>query len=289
MKKRVLAVILLVTIMVVGCGKMDEEITSKAPGNEEEIVVETEIMDEEDIVSYEEDEGTGETATEVVEESTAETVPTEQVKSEESQKTETKKKQTKTEIPATTTPAVSKPVAVTPEPEVSKETCEHWYQPVFEKYTLTKTMVWACNGCGYPLYTIENGKPVNFSDMYSHPPYETDRYDEPCTGGGFHSEIFISGEISDSEEKHIAGVGAKCALCWGDVIIRDCMFSVMGLRCIHNEILGPYEKIDEENVRGYIKSCDCGENLIMSGSDGGVILLEETCVYCGDTKTYPQK
>ena len=241
-----------------------------------------------------EDESTEDITEDVAEEEVAEHVPDEPVANTETQKTEKKSQKTETKknetvAPAVTTPIVNETVATTPEPEVKAENCEHWYQPVFENYTLTETMVWACNGCGYPLYTIENGKPVNFSDMYSHPPYETDRYDEPCTGGGFHSEIFISGEAADSGETGITGVGAKCALCWGDIIIRDCMFSVMGLRCIHNEILGPYEKIDEENVRGYIKSCDCGENLTMVGSNGGVILLEETCVYCGDTKTYPQK
>ena len=277
MKKRLLAIILLITVVGVGCGKVDDKISSNTPDKKQETKVEKEVMEETDTLSQEEDEGTQKEAiTEVVEEA----VPAEQVQSEDVQKTET---------PAVTTPVVNAPVATTPEQEVKAGNCEHWYQPVFENYTHTKTMVWACNGCGYPLYTIENGKPVNFSDMYSHPPYETDRYAEPCTGGGFHSEVFISGEASDSGEKHITGVGAKCAKCWGDIVIRNCMFSVMGLRCIHNETLGHYEKIDEENARGYIKSCDCGENVIMVGSDGGVILLEETCVYCGDTKTYPQK
>lgn len=290
MKKRITALILLITIVVIGCGKVDEEIALNTSDKVKDIVTETEIVDEENEVSQEDDEGTTEDlATEVVEENTTETVPTEQVKSEEVQKTEQKKTQTKAEAPAVTTPTVNEPVATTPEPEVKVEECEHWYQPVFENYTLIETMVWACNGCGYPLFTIENGKPVHFSDMYVHPPCETDRFDEPCTGGGFHSEIFISGEASDSGETGITGIGAKCALCWGDIIIRDCMFSVMGLRCIHNEVLGQYEKIDEESVRGYIESCDCGENQIIIGDTGGVVFLEETCVYCGDKKTYPRK
>lgn len=280
MRIRTILAVVMVTVMFVGCGKVDERNSSKAVEKKDEIAHVDEVESVLEEVSGKEDEGTEEElATEVVAETTEEIVPTEQTQPEEvqktEQKTEQKKIQTKAEAPAVTTPVVSENVVATPEPEVNKETCEHWYQPVFEEYTYTREMVWGCNGCGYPLFTIEDGKPVHFSDMYVHPPCETDRFEEPCVGGGFHSEIFTS---------------AKCAKCRGSVILRDCMFSVMGLRCIKNEILGPYEKVEEEHVRAYIKSCDCGENFVTSGANGnGLLFVTETCCYCGDVINYPQK
>lgn len=278
MKKRVLAVILLVMIAVVGCGKVDEEVTSKAPDKKKETIVEKDKVEEENEVSEKEDVGTSEESTEEV---VDETIPTEQAQPEKVQKTENKKTeqtktQTKAEAPAVTTPVVSEPVATTPEPEVKVEECPHWYQPVEveEYHPYIYEMKWGCNGCGYPLYDIlGDGTAVNFSDMYSHPPCETDRYDEPCTGGGFHSELYYSG---------------KCYQCHSEIIMRSCTyFYVMAERCMKNPgNFGEYEKV--EDGCAYIKSCACGKNLLVSGEQtGGLIVKKEVCSYCGDTKTYP--
>ena len=274
--KRILAIVM-VAIMLVGCS-VDEEITSKTPDKKKEIVAETEIRDEEDAVSQGEDEGTSEDNTEVaVEETTVETVPTEQTQSEETKKTEQKKAQTKTEMPTVTTPVVNEPVIATPESEVKKEECNHWYQPVETKNCASiKQMVWACNGCGYALFDISSTdySPINFPNMYVHPPCETDRFDEPCCGGGYHSEAYYYWE--------------GCYECHAPIILRSCTtFYVMAERCIQNESnFGPYEKV--ETGHAYIKSCDCGKNLMVSGEDGGMMLLKEQCCYCGDVKTYPE-
>ena len=284
MKNKTILAIIMVAIMLAGCGKVDEEITAKAPEKKEETIVETEVEGIAEDVSGEEDEGTEkEIATEVVEKTTEETVPTEQVKSEdvqktEKKKTEQKKTQSKTETPVVTTPVVSAPVTATPEPEVNKETCEHWYQAVDveEYYPYIYEMKWGCNGCGYPLYDIlGDGTAVNFSDMYSHPPCETDRYDEPCTGGGFHSELYYSG---------------KCYQCHSEIIMRSCTyFYVMAERCMKNPgNFCEYEKV--EDGCAYIKSCTCGKNLLVSGGQtGGLMVKKEICSHCGDVKTYPEK
>ena len=278
MKNKAILAIIMVAIMLAGCGKVDEEITSKAPVKKEETIVETEVEGIAEEASQEEDEGTiEELVTEVVEESTTETVPTEQVKSEEVQKTEQKKTQTKTETPAVTTPVVNEPVIATPESEVKKEECNHWYQPVETKNCASiKQMVWACNGCGYALFDISSTdySPINFPNMYVHPPCETDRFDEPCCGGGYHSEAYYYWE--------------GCYECHAPIILRSCTtFYVMAERCIQNESnFGPYEKV--ETGHAYIKSCDCGKNLMVSGEDGGMMLLKEQCCYCGDVKTYPE-
>ena len=235
MKNKAILAIIMVAIMLAGCGKVDEKITAKAPVKKEETIVETEVEGIAEEVSQEEDERTiEELVTEVVEESTTETVPTEQVKSEEVQKTEQKKTQTKTETPAVTTPVVNEPVIATSESEVKKEECNHWYQPVETKNCASiKQMVWACNGCGYALFDISS----------------TD---------------------------------------YSPIILRSCTtFYVMAERCIQNESnFGPYEKV--ETGHAYIKSCDCGKNLMVSGEDGGMMLLKEQCCYCGDVKTYPE-
>ena len=177
MKNRTILAIVMVAIMLVGCG-VDEEVTFKAPDNKEEMKVETEVIEETDTLSQEEDEGTTEeTVTEVVEESTVETVPTEQVKSEEVQKSETrkteqKKVQTKTETPTVTTPVVNAPAVTTPEPEVKVEECTHWYQAVeTEEYDrIEPHYIFGCNGCGFPLFTIdqETHDAVNIPDLYFH-------------------------------------------------------------------------------------------------------------------------
>lgn len=275
MRIRTVLAVVMAIIMFIGCGKVDEETTSSTSDKKEEIAVETEIIDEEDVVSQEENARTAEELVEaVVEDVASESVPVEQVRPEEVQKTETKKA---TEAPTTTTQVASETITTMPEPEVKVEECEHWYQPVFEEYDIIEHYVYGCNGCGYPLFTLEGNDAVNISDLYFHPSCETDRYDEPCTGGGFHSEWFTS---------------AKCSKCRGDVVKRQCMFSVMGLRCIQNEVLGPYAKTEEgQNPTAYIKSCDCGENLVVKdGVTGkGVLFVTETCCYCGDVINYPQQ
>lgn len=276
MKKKLLTSILILAVIVAGCGKLDEKKILEAPEKQQDTTIDAEIVND-NVVSQEEDEGT----TEVVEETIEETVSVEQTQTEdvqktEAKKTESKKTQTKTETP-TTTPVVSAPVVATPEPEVKVEECSHWYQPVEveEYHPYIYEMKWGCNGCGYPLYDIlEDGTAVNFSDMYSHPPCETDRYDEPCTGGGFHSELYYSG---------------RCYECHSKIIMRSCTyFYVMAERCMKNAgDFGEYEKV--EDGCAYIKSCDCGKNLLVSGDEGGMMLLKEQCCYCGDEKTYPQK
>lgn len=285
MKKRVLAVILLVTITVVGCGKANEKTVSKAPGNKE-TKVETEVTEEMDTLSQEEDEGTIENpATEVGEESTTETVPTERVQPEEVQKTEKKKveqkkTQTKAEAPTVTTPVVNETVVATPEPEVNVATCEHWYQPVeTEEYSGISKMVWGCNGCGFPLFTIdpETHDAVNIPDLYFHRECYSEKLGmmcpKPC---GWHSEMYYQG---------------YCYTCYGEIQLRACTyFYVMAETCVTNAgDLGEYEKVEPGHA--YIKSCDCGQNILMTDGETGMGLMvkKEVCSYCGDIKTYPQK
>lgn len=174
----------------------------------------------------------------------------------------------------TTTIPTPTPTPATPAPEIKE--CEHWYQPEFQEKEYIKHYVFGCNGCGYPLFTLEGNDAVNLPDLYVHPACETDRYDEPCTGGGFHSEVYTRG---------------FCGICHDEIIRRQCMFSVMGLRCIKNEALGPYEKVEEgQNPMAYIKACSCGANQIYLGDSGNCLLfVKETCTYCGDVKLYPQK
>lgn len=285
MKHIRLLAIVVVVIMLVGCGKVDEEITSKAPSNKE-AKVEKEIVDEIDTVSEKEDEGTQEeTATEVVEENVDETVPTEQVKSEEVQKSETrkteqKKVQTKTETPTVTTPVVNAPAVTTPEPEVKVEECTHWYQAVeTEEYDrIEPHYIFGCNGCGFPLFTIdqETHDAVNIPDLYFHRECYSEKLGmmcpKPC---GWHSEVYYQG---------------WCYTCHGEIQLRACTyFYVRAETCVQNVgDLGEYEKVEPGHA--YIKSCDCGANTIMVGQNGKNLLLKkEKCVYCGDTKSYPEK
>ena len=173
--RRILAVVM-VAIMLAGCGKVDEEITAKAPEKKEETIVETEVGSIAEEVSQEEDEGTiEELVTEEVEETTAETVPAEQTQPEEVQKTENKKteqKKVQTETPAVTTPVVSETVVATPESEVKVEECQHWYQPIETKSynRIEPHYIFGCNGCGFPLFTIDpvTHDAVNIEDLYFH-------------------------------------------------------------------------------------------------------------------------
>lgn len=272
--KRILA-IAMVAVMLVGCG-VDERIISKAPDKKEETIVETEVMEETDTLSQEEDEVTsGESAEEVVEETAIETVPAEQTQQEEVQKTEQKKKQTKTETPAVTTPAVSATVVATP--EVNE--CEHLYQPVeTEEYDrIEPHYIFGCNGCGFPLFTIdpETHDAVNIPDLYFHRECYSEKLGmmcpKPC---GWHSEVYYQG---------------YCYTCHDEIQLRACTyFYVRAETCVQNAgDLGGYEKVEEGHA--YIKSCDCGANTIMVGQNGKNLLLKkEQCVYCGDEKSYPQ-
>lgn len=280
MKNRTILAIVMVAVMLVGCG-LDEPTSSKAVEKKDEIAQVEEMDGVVDAVSGKEDEGTQEeTATEVVEESTVETVPTEQVKLEEVQKTEAKKTQSKTETPAVTTPVVSESAVATPEPEVKVATCEHWYQPVeTEEYDrLEPHYIFGCNGCGFPLFTIdpETHDAVNIEDLYFHRECYSEKLGmmcpKPC---GWHSEVYYQG---------------YCYTCHAEIQLRACTyFYVRAETCVQNVgDLGGYEKV--EPGYAYIKSCDCGANTIMVGQNGKNLLLKkEQCVYCGDTKSYPEK
>lgn len=277
MKNKAILAIIMVAIMLAGCGKVDEEITSKAPVKKEETIVETEAEGIAEKASQGEDEGTSEDDTEVaVEETTVETVPTEQTQSEETKKTEQKKAQTKTEMPAVTTPVVNETSVATPE---VKE-CEHLYEPVeTEEYDrIEPHYIFGCNGCGFPLFTIdpETHDAVNIEDLYFHRECYSEKLGmmcpKPC---GWHSEVYYQG---------------WCYCCHSEIQLRACTyFYVMAETCIQNAgDLGGYEKVEEGHA--YIKSCDCGKNLIVSGENGkGLLLKKEVCKYCGDVKTYPEK
>lgn len=276
MRIRTILAIVMVAVMLVGCGGVENNPKTSEKKEEKVEAVVKDITESEG-----EDESTEDITEDVVEEEVAEPVPDEPVANTETQKTEKKSQKTETKkneavVPMVATPVVSESVA-TPEQEVEKATCQHWYQPVeVEEYPYIYEMKWGCNGCGYPLYDIlEDGTAVNFSDMYSHPPCETDRYDEPCTGGGFHSELYYSG---------------RCYECHSKIIMRSCTyFYVMAERCMKNAgDFGEYEKV--EDGCAYIKSCDCGKNLLVSGGQtGGLMVKREVCSYCGDEKTYPEK
>jgi hypothetical protein len=272
MKNKTILAIIMVAIMLAGCGKVNEEITAKAPEKKEETIVETEVGSIAEEVSGKEDERT----TEVVEENTEETVPVEQTHTEEVQKTETKKTQSKTETPVVTTPVVSETVVATPE---VKE-CEHLYEPVeTEEYErIEPHYIFGCNGCGFPLFTIDpdTHDAVNIPDLYFHRECYSEKLGmmcpKPC---GWHSEVYYQG---------------YCYTCHDEIQLRACTyFYVRAETCVQNTgDLGGYEKV--EPGYAYIKSCDCGANTIMVGQNGKNLLLKkEQCVYCGHTKSYPEK
>lgn len=162
-------------------------------------------------------------------------------------------------------------------PKPAPVACEHWYQPEFKPCSAKKHYIFGCNGCGYPLFTIEDHDAVNLPDLYSHPPYYSEKLGQDCTGGGFHSEMYYQG---------------YCATCHSEIQLRSCnMFYVMGQTCVKNEVLGAYEKVETGRYpAAYIKSCDCGQNILLAGDDdnSGLLIVKETCMYCGDVKTYPE-
>ena len=74
-----------------------------------------------------------------------------------------------------TTPSTSQPIQTPTETKPSVTECEHWYQPEFKECTAKKQYIYGCNGCGYPLCTIQNHDAVNLPDLYSHPPYYSEK------------------------------------------------------------------------------------------------------------------
>ena len=278
MKIRIVAIILLIAIMVVGCGAIDEESITKTTEKKEEIAVVYDVENEEDVA------GSG---AKIVTEETAEETPTESAPVESIQEAdkqiETKKSIKKTEVkketptPTVTTPVVSEPIA-TPEPEAAVEECEHWYQPVEEiEYDMIDHYVFGSNCCGYPLFTIENHDAINIPDLYVHPDYHDAESDIDCTEKftAWHSEYYYQG---------------YCYACHCEIQLRTCtVFHVRAETCVQNEgVLGAYEKVEPGHA--YIKACDCGENILMRSMNGkGLMIKKMKCSYCGDIKTYPEQ
>jgi len=175
MKIRTILAIVMVAVMLVGCGGVESN--PKTSEKEKEKI--EEVMDI--VESGGEDESHKDTTEDVATEDTAEPVSDETVANTEtpetenkSQKTETKKN-TETVAPVVTTPVVSESVA-TPEHEIKE--CEHWFQPEFNGYEIIEHYSFACNGCGYQLCTLQNCTDsnnesridaVNLPDLYSHP------------------------------------------------------------------------------------------------------------------------
>ena len=277
--RRILAVVM-VTIMLVGCGGVESnpKTSEKKEEKMEEVV--------ENVTESEgEDESTEEITEDVAEEEVAEPVPDEPVANTETQKTE--KKSQKTEAKKTTetvAPVVATPVVAVP--ETKEPECQHqwgkeqFYYDVFEK------MTFGCNGCGLALFEWANDKSSveHIENLYFHEPCPTDRFPEPCCGGGYHSESITIG---------------FCALCTlsaddleGRVIYRQCMWSEMGKRCSKNTVLGEYEKVEfDQNHFMYYDSCKCGKNMIIiNGNDDensgrGIIYgTKEVCIFCGIDK-----
>ena len=277
--RRILAVVM-VTIMLVGCGGVESnpKTSEKKEEKMEEVV--------ENVTESEgEDESTEEITEDVAEEEVAEPVPDEPVANTETQKTE--KKSQKTEAKKTTetvAPVVATPVVAVP--ETKEPECQHqwgkeqFYYDVFEK------MTFGCNGCGLALFEWANDKSSveHIENLYFHEPCPTDRFPEPCCGGGYHSESITIG---------------FCALCTlsaddleGRVIYRQCMWTEMGKRCSKNTVLGEYEKVEfNQNHFMYYDSCKCGKNMIIiNGNDDensgrGIIYgTKEVCIFCGIDK-----
>lgn len=271
MKKKLLASILILAVTIAGCGKLDEKKALEPSKKQQETIVDIEIIDD-SVVPQEEDKETEE----LVEESIEEVAQVEQVQPKETQKTEQKKVQSET--PAVTTPAVNAPAAATPE---VKE-CKHNWEEEKVYYDIFKKVTFGCNGCGLALFEWSDDKKSveHIENLYFHEPCPTDRFPEPCSGGGYHSESVTIG---------------YCGLCSlgvddpeGRVAYRQCMWTENGKRCIKNEITGTYEKVEyNQNYFMYYDSCRCGKNLIfVNGNDDensgkGIIYGKQFCTICG--------
>jgi len=258
MSKKRLAVLLVGMVLmlaVVACG--NKKAVEKVNDKKAEETVQKELEEVKEEVMEEEAEETTEEIKEVV---------------EETKKPSTTSSNSSVEVPK------EAPVQTPPQTDTTVAACEHWYQPEFKECTSIKHYIYGCNGCGYPLFTIENHDAVNLPDLYFHPPYYSEKLGRECTGGGFHSEVYYQG---------------YCALCHTEIQLRNCsVFYVMGATCVQNEVLGAYEKVETGRYpMAYLKSCDCGENILLAGdSEGhGLLITKETCTYCGDVKTYPAR
>ncbi len=166
--------------------------------------------------------------------------------------------------------------------------CSHKKWTVYTKtYQALQKEVYRCNGCGYPLYTINSDWTITFlPDLYVHPAKET--ADVTCTGGGYHNGVYEAG---------------YCDLC-GELVVRvSCAFHHdPNANCNTDRTLGAYEKVETSTTGAclnYFKSCKCGSNICMQGSESvkldgygsteGKCLVDVkyTCQGCGfTTKSY---
>lgn len=207
-------------------------------------------------------------------ENVQETTPVETKKTTSSKKpstqvaTKTPQKETNKGTTAQTPPSV---------PSQPAKACEHDYELEHREYELIEHYIYGCNGCGYPLFTIQGGDAINLPNLYSHPACYSEKLGMDCVGGGFHSEVYYRG---------------FCYICHDEIQLRSCMFSEMGKRCVKNEALGPYTKIELGRYpAAYLKSCSCGANTLCVGGEkgSGLMLVKKTCKLCGVVETFPQK
>lgn len=264
--------------MVTGCGTVEKNPEAKGTEKKEEIMMADERTEKkaegnrEEIVTEEE----------TTEETPTETVPVEPAQETE-KKTEAQKTTKKTETKKTTEPVA--PVVTTPVvtvPETKAPECQHQWEKEKIYYDVFKKMTFGCNGCGLALFKWSEDKcsVEHIENLYFHEPCPTDRFPEPCSGGGYHSEAVIIGH---------------CGLCSssaddpeGRVAYRQCMWTENGKRCSKNEVTGIYEKVEfDQNYFMYFDSCKCGKNaIIVNGNDDensgrGIIFGKEKCTICG--------
>lgn len=283
MKNKAILAIIMVAVMLVGCGGVEDKVTSKTSKEKEEKI---EDVMEKVTKSGGEDESLEDTAEDVVEEETSEPVPAENATPTETTKSESKSTQQKTETKKKTeavAPTVTMPVVTAPE----TKSCEHnWEQEEFY-YDIFKKVTFGCNGCGLALFewSEDRSSVEHIENLYFHEPCPTDRFPEPCSGGGYHNESVTIG---------------FCGLCSsgvddpeGRVAYRQCMWTEMGKRCSKNTVLGEYEKVEfNQNHFMYYDSCKCGKNMIfVNGRDDdyenagkGIIFGKEKCTVCGTYK-----
>ncbi len=278
--KKILAIILILVFMVTGCGTVEKNSEVKTTEKNEEIAVAEEQKEDnsedggEEIVTEEE----------TTEETFTESVPTEPTQETEKNTTQKTTKKTETQkVAQTTAPAVSEPVAI---PETTGTTCAHQWGKEEFYYDVFKKMTFGCNGCGLALFEWADDKSSveHIENLYFHEPCPTDRFEEPCCGGGYHSESVTIG---------------FCALCTesvddleGRVAYRQCMWTENGKRCSKNEVTGAYEKVEfDQNYFMYYDSCKCGKNMIIvngnndENSGRGIIYgTKEVCIFCGIDK-----
>ncbi len=272
MRKRIIAIILLTAIMVVGCGHdnvIDDKTLIKKEVKQEEVKVETEEAEKAEEISEMED-VIGDKVEESILEESVQTADLKKTEKKEAQKTEKKKE--------TTAPTVTTPVVTTPE---TKE-CEHNWEKEKQYYDIFKKVTFGCNGCGLALFEWAEDKNSveHIENLYFHEPCPTDRFPEPCYGGGYHNESVTIG---------------FCGLCTlsadnpeGRVAYRQCMWTENGKRCSKNEVAGTYEKVEyNQNYFMYYDSCKCQKNaIIVNGNDDensgrGIIYGKEKCTICG--------